>query len=332
MRAAAQNPRRRRRSRLAVAAALVVVLAGVGWLADIGWNSIVKTHVTATTECLAVGPAEVYSMQPDQLLNASKIADVAMRRNLPQRALIVALATAQQESKLENLDYGDADSVGLFQQRPSQGWGTKTQILDPAYAAGKFFDALLKVPGWQQLPVTEAASTVQRNAYPDAYKDWEPRATALAGALTGTTTGRLTCRLVRSGVLATAATSATSASPTPGAATVSTAGLIAASANAVISGLRTDLDINHPTLVATDAKRTTITLTGLGDIGSGDDAAAKHRTATVAAWAIAHAAADGITSVVVGDQEWRPARAEWRPAETPAPAGAVTVTVGLTSN
>jgi len=319
----ARNPRRRRRSRLAVAASLLVVLAGVGWLADLGWNAIFKKHVTVTTECLAIGPAEVYSMQPDQLLNASKIADVAMRRNLPQRALIIAIATAQQESKLQNLNYGDADSVGLFQQRPSQGWGTKTQILDPAYAAGKFFDALLKVPNWQELPVTKAASDVQKNAYPDAYKDWEPRATALTGALTGTTSGQLTCRLLHSGVLAAAASTSPSAAP------VAAADLLAGSTSAVVNGLQHDLDINHPSVVPVDSKRTTITLSGLGDIGSGDDAAAKHRTGTVAAWAIAHAAADGITSVVVGDQEWRPDRAGWHAATNPAPTGSVVVTVGL---
>ncbi|MGH8890692.1 MAG: heavy metal transporter, partial [Acidothermaceae bacterium] len=245
-----------------------------------------------------------------------------MQRNLPQRALIVAIATAQQESKLQNLNYGDADSVGLFQQRPSQGWGSRTQILDPAYAAGKFFDALLKVPNWQQLSVTKAASAVQRNAYPDAYKDWEPRATALTGALTGATSGQLSCRLAQPGVLAIASVSDPASSPAP-------ADQLAASATAVTTGLQHDLDINHPAVVQLDAKRTTVTLSGLTDTASGDDTAAKHRTATVAAWAIAHSATAGITGVVVGDQEWRPDRAEWRSAEKPAPAGTVVVTIGL---
>ena len=103
-----------------------------------------------------------------------------MRRALPQRAVIVALATALQESKLRNLNYGDSDSLGLFQQRPSQGWGTPTQIMTPTYAAGKFYDALLKVPNWQAIPLTQAADAVQHSAFPDAYRDWEPRATALA--------------------------------------------------------------------------------------------------------------------------------------------------------
>lgn len=300
------SPRRshgrgRRRARLAVTAAALVFLGVLGWLASLGWNAIFNRPAKVTTMCQVVGPVEVYSMDPEQLLNASAIADVAMQRNLPARALIVALATAQQESKLRNLDYGDADSVGLFQQRPTQGWGTKEQILVPTYAAGKFFDALLKVPNWQNLSVTQAAYEVQHNAYPDAYKDWEPRATALTGALTGTTTGQLTCRLAQP--------------------------VTTGSVTAVTTGLQTDLAINHPSVVPLDSKRTTITLTGLSGVGSGDDTAAKHRTATVAAWAIAHAATDGITSVVIGDQEWRPDRNGWHTADQPAPAGAVTVTV-----
>lgn len=241
-------------------------------------------------------------MDPEQLLNASAVADVAMQRNLPTRALIVALATAQQESKLRNLTYGDADSVGLFQQRPTQGWGSKEQILVPSYAAGRFFDALLKVPNWQDLSVTQAAYEVQHNAYPDAYKDWEPRATALTGALTGTTSTQLSCRLAHP--------------------------VTTGSVTAVTSGLQADLAINHPSVVPLDSKRTAVTVTGLADTGSGDDTAAKHRTGTVAAWAIAHAATDGITSVVVGDQEWRPDRDGWHNSDQPAAAGSVVLTVG----
>jgi hypothetical protein len=298
------HSRARRRARLAILAAVLIVLGVLGWLADVGWNAVFNRHHAVTTMCKVVGPAEVYTMDPEQLLNASTIANVAMQRNLPARALIVALATAQQESKLRNLNYGDADSVGLFQQRPTQGWGSKEQILMPSYAAGKFFDALLKVLNWQDLPVTQAAYEVQHNAYPNAYKDWEPRATALAGALTGTTSGQLTCRLAQP----------------------ATTG----SATAVTTGLRTDLDINHPSVVPLDSKRTTITLTGLGAMASGDDTAAKHRSETVAAWAVAHAASDGITSVVISDQEWRPDRAGWHDADKPAPAGTVILTV--TSN
>jgi hypothetical protein len=275
----------------------------LGWLADLGWNAVFNRPHAVTTMCRVVGPAEVYTMDPEQLLNASTIANVAMQRNLPARAVIVALATAQQESKLRNIDYGDADSVGLFQQRPTQGWGSREQILVPSYAAGKFFDALLKVPNWQDLPVTQAAYEVQHNAYPNAYKDWEPRATALAGALTGTTSGQLTCRLAQP--------------------------VTTGSVTAVTTGLQADLGINHPSVVPLDSKRTTVTLTGLSSIGAGDDTAAKHRTGTVAAWAIAHTATDSITSVVIGDQEWRPDRSGWHDADTPATAGSVVLTVSV---
>ncbi|HEY5050453.1 MAG TPA: hypothetical protein VII50_06100, partial [Acidothermaceae bacterium] len=136
-------------------------------------------HRTVADSCQVVGETTgtVYALKPDQLLNASIIANVAMRRGLPEQAVIVALATAQQESKLTNIDYGDADSVGLFQQRQSQGWGSQAQILDPVYASGKFFDALVKVRNWEGLTVAAAAQAVQRSAFPDAYASWQPLGT-----------------------------------------------------------------------------------------------------------------------------------------------------------
>lgn len=100
-----------------------------------------------------------------------------------QRASLVALATALQESGLRNLDHGDRDSVGLFQQRPSAGWGTVEQIMDPAYAAGRFYRALTDVSGWRHLPVTAAAQAVQISAFPGAYAKWEPLAAGTSAAL-----------------------------------------------------------------------------------------------------------------------------------------------------
>ncbi len=98
--------------------------------------------------------------------------------NVPARGWTVALATALQESTLRNLNHGDRDSLGLFQQRPSMGWGTPAQVRDPAYAARKFFEGLLAVEGWAGLPVTVAAQRVQRSAFPAAYAKWEGRAAA----------------------------------------------------------------------------------------------------------------------------------------------------------
>lgn len=119
------------------------------------------------------------TLAEDQRRNASAIISVAKDMGLPPRAWMVALATAMQESTLRNLDYGDRDSLGLFQQRPSQGWGTPAQITDPAYSSRIFYERLLEVPGWEQMPVTVAAQTVQRSAFPEAYAKWERLAASL---------------------------------------------------------------------------------------------------------------------------------------------------------
>jgi hypothetical protein len=121
-------------------------------------------------------------LSTEQAANAGTIAGVARARGLPDRAIVIALATAQQESRLRNLDYGDRDSLGLFQQRPSQGWGTEAQVQDPVYAAGIFYDRLVTVPGWDTGRLTDVAQTVQRSGYPEAYQQWEPMAAELTAA------------------------------------------------------------------------------------------------------------------------------------------------------
>nr|WP_245870909.1 hypothetical protein [Asanoa hainanensis] len=128
-----------------------------------------------------------------QMANAATITAVGVRRKIPERGVVVALATALQESKLENLPGGDRDSLGLFQQRPSQGWGKPEQIRDPRYAAGKFYSGLKKVRGWQDMRVTDAAQAVQRSAYPEAYEKWSDEAGVLAAALLGRATGAVAC-------------------------------------------------------------------------------------------------------------------------------------------
>jgi cell wall-associated NlpC family hydrolase len=122
------------------------------------------------------------SLDDGQLANAWTIYAVGARLGLPQRAEIVAIATALQESALENLPYGDSDSLGLFQQRPSQGWGTTAQIMDPADAARAFYQRLEHVTGWRSLPVTVAAQDVQHSRYPGAYARWQGAATALVAS------------------------------------------------------------------------------------------------------------------------------------------------------
>jgi cell wall-associated NlpC family hydrolase len=119
----------------------------------------------------------------EQVPNAETVQATGVAMGVPARGQVVALATALQESGLRNLTYGDRDSLGLFQQRPSQGWGTAAQILDPVYASTRFYEALQAVSGWQSLTVAQAAQAVQRSAVPDAYGTWEPLATALQAAI-----------------------------------------------------------------------------------------------------------------------------------------------------
>jgi hypothetical protein len=135
------------------------------------------------------------SLDVDQMANAATISAVAMRRQLPDHAVVVALATALQESKLHNLPDGDRDSIGLFQQRPSQGWGDPKQLGDPRYAAGAFYDHLVQVNGWQELRVTDAAQDVQRSAHPEEYQKWAAEAATLTAALVGQSGGALSCSL-----------------------------------------------------------------------------------------------------------------------------------------
>lgn len=131
----------------------------------------------------------------EQARNASLIAAIAVRRGMPAHAVTIALATALQESKLYDLRGGDRDSLGLFQQRPSQGWGTRQQILDPVYATNAFYDALERVPGWETLAVTKAAQEVQHSGFPEAYAAYEGDARALASALTGFSPAAFSCHL-----------------------------------------------------------------------------------------------------------------------------------------
>lgn len=126
---------------------------------------------------------------------ASLMAAIAQRRGLPPRATTIAIATAFQESKIHNIDYGDRDSVGLFQQRPSQGWGTVAEIMDPHYSTGAFYDALEKIDGYGSMDINDAAQLVQRSGYPGAYAQHEDYARALASALRGYSPAKFTCQI-----------------------------------------------------------------------------------------------------------------------------------------
>jgi hypothetical protein len=145
--------------------------------------------------CEAEVSGDVARLGLEQAENASLIAAIGVRRDLPARAVSIALAAAFQESKILNLDYGDRDSLGLFQQRPSQGWGTPEQIRDPEYATETFFDALVQVEGYEDMPIHDAAQAVQRSADGGAYAMHETPARVLASALTGWSPAAFACEV-----------------------------------------------------------------------------------------------------------------------------------------
>ena len=159
---------------------LVVAAALVG----VAWNAGENAGGEATApEGSCTLPGSGVTVTAEQVANAAIIAQVGRDRGLPDRAVVIALATAQQESRLRNLDYGDRDSLGLFQQRPSQGWGTEAQVQDPVYAAGKFYDWLVTVPGWETGRLTDVAQAVQRSGFPELYQQHEAMAVELTAAL-----------------------------------------------------------------------------------------------------------------------------------------------------
>ncbi|WP_059387482.1 hypothetical protein, partial [Arthrobacter sp. Hiyo1] len=157
-----------------------------------------RSETLVTERCVAVVGSDSYELATDQAANAALITAIAVQRGLPPRAATIAVATAMQESKLRNIGHGDEvgpDSRGLFQQRPSQGWGTEAEVMDPAYATNAFYDHLVKIPGYETMAITDAAQAVQHSAYPQAYAQQEPMGRAYASALTGHSERALDCTL-----------------------------------------------------------------------------------------------------------------------------------------
>jgi hypothetical protein len=179
----------------------VLGIAGLAFAGGLAAGPLNHHDATPTT---AMSPAAVQADKPDmgkliphgvqgaqshidlndeQTANAKAIIAATKKAGLPERAAVISIATSLQESKLENLghlgDRNDHDSLGLFQQRPSSGWGSPEQITDPEYATTAFLKGLKQVDGWRDMPLTEAAQTVQVSAYPDAYAQWERQAAHL---------------------------------------------------------------------------------------------------------------------------------------------------------
>jgi hypothetical protein len=259
----------------------VVVIALLALAGALGIVVVVRSLADSITlpklgpECTVRADGEV-ALDFVQMANAATITAVGVRRRMPERAIVVALAAALQESKLENREDGDRDSLGLFQQRPSQGWGTPEKIQDPRYAAGRFYSALTRVKGWKTMRITEAAQRVQRSAYPNAYDKWADEAAILAMALTGRATGAVACRLTGEPVVRGAAAAA---------ALLKNLRLDWGTALARISGQPAGLTVDAP------------------------DAGAGWRYAH---WLVSHAHATGLERVRFGDLEWHAEAGTWQ--------------------
>ncbi len=174
----------RARGPIAFAGAILVAGgAGITFLivSTLFAQSADTTSLGSSTSCAATvnAPSGTASLDSQQLANARTIVQTGQALRVPVRGLVIAVATSLQEAGLRNLSYGDRDSVGLFQQRPSAGWGTVPELTDPPTASRKFFKALLSIPGWESMPLTDAAQAVQRSAFPFAYGKWE----SLAGTV-----------------------------------------------------------------------------------------------------------------------------------------------------
>ena len=176
-----------------IVALVMAIIVAVIWYLVGRTPPPVRDTLIQPDHCVAAAAEYKGTMTPEQAGNAAIIVGESIRRGLPARAASIALVTAWQESSLRNLNYGDLDSLGLFQQRPSQGWGTPEQIMDPWYAAGKFYDEMVKVKNWQTRDLGDVAQAVQRSAYPDAYAKHESSGRAFASNLRGETAAQLTC-------------------------------------------------------------------------------------------------------------------------------------------
>ncbi len=255
-------------------------------------------------DCTVLVADHVVRVSGEQAENASLIASIAVRRGLPARAVSIALATAYQESKLQNLDYGDRDSLGLFQQRPSQGWGTRKQILDPVYATNRFYDALVRIKGYESMEITVAAQAVQRSAFPGAYADHEADGRALASALTGHSPAAFSCDLA-------------GGAPSSGA-SVGASGLTPR-ADAVRVGLLERFGRLDLAEASGDGTRVEVSVPG--------SKAGIARGWAMAHWAVANAARLQVRTVRFDGQTWLAGRDGWRADETPDVMGRVRVDV-----
>jgi hypothetical protein len=258
--------------------ALVIVLVAVSILVAV-LRPDLPVDIPVAKGCRAQTDAGTVHLYPEQMANAATIAAVGVVRGVPDRGVVVALATAMQESSLRNLDHGHLDSIGLFQQRPSMDWGDEDQIMDPRYAAGKFYERLMSVPGWEQMRVTDAAQEVQRSGLPEAYQKWADEAQILGDALVGTAATAITC--VRTGEPASRGEAA---------------------AEALADSLRADWGEVAGTVTPSAGGGLAITpAPGRGGW-------------QIAHWLVAHSSTHNVSRVSFNDQEWTLSSGEWSTA------------------
>jgi hypothetical protein len=275
--------RKRGRSIAAVSLAVLVLIGAVGYIA---FRRVAP--LLTGSGCEVKAGRELYKLNAGQAGIAATIAGVARHQSLPARAVTIAYAAALQESKLQDLRYGDRDSVGVFQQRPSEGWGPARELEDPVYATTKFFQALVRVHGYLRLPVYKAAQAVQHSADGTAYLQYAETAAGLSRGFSGKTPRSVWCWY-------------TGKQTRP-------AELAAASAQ---------LTHAFGPLEVHTAKDPTLTVT-VPD---------SNETWAVAAWVVSHARHFAIKVVHCGHYEWRLAKGEsgWTRTETATPQATVQV-------
>ncbi|MFE9446961.1 heavy metal transporter [Streptomyces sp. NPDC006739] len=315
---------RKRRGRLLRFGAALLVLSAVA-------AYLVVQYVTGgggAPGCKVVsgtGDGAAYEFTPEQAVNAATIAAVGTDRGMSERAVAIALATALQESELRNIEHGDRDSLGLFQQRPSQGWGTAQQIMDPSYAAGIFYAHLARVPDYSALPLTVAAQRVQRSGYPEAYAKHEPDATLLAAALTGRAAATLTC----DGRPAT--TAAATGPDAVRAALVRDFGRDALQeTGAEVSGVPVRSPSPTPSVTATAHGRTVTVPVPRGRRKDVAGRGERERGWQLAHWAVANASALHIQRVSYAGREWAAGStdSQWRAGGAAGDTGTVRILTG----
>ncbi|KAB5604485.1 cobalt transporter [Bifidobacterium jacchi] len=311
MRARTRSLRRTLVHLVAAVCVIAAVCAALVYLPPLVFHADKPQRQSYDAICRAQGAdGKSYTLSPDQARIASQITQIATGRGLPDRAVTVALATAMQESRLMNLDYGDRDSLGVFQQRPSQGWGSADQVMDVTYAANAFFNVLVTVQGWQSMPVEDAAQAVQRSGYPDLYAQWDGMANAWMAGLTGQRPASISC----------AFEPATASDPD---------GFATAVANA-FHGVSTDVIATGEQPDATVANGSTNGSESDGGTNDGDNDGASHAGGTttlrlmppaqgddarlrwrIASWAVVHARQYGMTRIAVGQLHWDRESGTW---------------------